>query len=283
MKEGVKRGIAVSITSTILIILLLAGPAQAVILGLTVTDTNVQQGDTTTFTASIEIESGEFLEIDHFTLKLHGPDNIMCKFYPDGTIKQDCEGITINKLSGPDYTYGYGYGYGYPEGEFEFEIILDTTYYRAGTYATSLIMEADKEYKQDGEPITIIPTLPLTQLEGCSIRAEGTTLTLTGPPLKEFDDPKINFHIPLGNADQGTGALTAQNKNQRVAFDFKIVGIQSNTPLEAKILVQGPCKLKKDHTLTEATITYHKITNTIDVIGTDIIVMDMDITFSKRC
>jgi len=280
-KEGIKRGIAVTLTFLILIILLLAGPANAVIVSLDVQDTTVEKGSLMHFEAGVEVESGEFLQADYFVLRLIGPETIECKFQVNGTPISGCNGITIQKIASPNLS---GYGYGFEPGEFMFNIALDTSYYSLGKYETYLQVVKGTEplFQERGEDVHIkSPPVP-GGLAGCSIRAEGGNLVVE-TPFEEFGKGKINFHIPLGNANNGKGSLTAQKGRERISYKFDIDDVTDNTQTYATIQVTGELKIdggpKKQET---AEIYYDKIANTISV-SNNLDIQDMKITFKKWC
>jgi len=96
----------------IILLLVLAGPAQGFTLNLLVNFTEPEQGNTITFTAEIDIGQGERLPIDYLTLTIDGGEKQLCEFTPDGKIKQTCKGlISIERISSTTYGYGYNYGY----------------------------------------------------------------------------------------------------------------------------------------------------------------------------
>lgn len=277
MKEGVKRGLAVGITFLILFTLMLAGPAEAVILGLSVDDTNVAKGELINFQASAEVEAGEFLEVDYFILKLIGPELVDCRFDVNGTPISGCTGLYITKISAPPYGYGYGFG----QGLFKFNITLDTSYFRSGKYETYLQMwVGGMPYQKRGQDIHIRPGAGFDDMEGCSIRAEGGDLFAH---QDGFGEGKINFHIPLGNANNGKGSLTAQKGRQRFSYKFDVINVHENNEFYANITVKGECKVNGQKMQKTAYIYYNKTADTIGVSCSDLNIENMEITFKKRC
>jgi len=96
-------------SAVIILLLIIAGPAKAFDLSLDINNKSPIHGQTITLTAEINIKAGEYLPIDYLTLTLSGPENQICEFYPNGTIKQNCKGITkIERISSTGYGYGYG-------------------------------------------------------------------------------------------------------------------------------------------------------------------------------
>jgi len=157
MKGRQKRGskiIAGVLTLSVLFILVLAGPAEALILDLSIPNDEAGHGQTITFGGSVEIENGEYPNITSLVLRLEGPMNVACSFDVDGNIISGCNGLIIQKLSSPTYNYGYG---GYDPGILEYEFILNTTTYDIGIYNTFLDVLIDEVLSetQPGEDITI--------------------------------------------------------------------------------------------------------------------------------
>jgi|GEM_PF-3485356 len=289
-KEGMKRGIAVLLTIGILIILLLAGPAQAVILGLAIENSNVKKGETIYFQASAEVESGEHLDVSYFTLKLIGPQTdpqtIECTFDVNGNVISGCIGMTITKDSSPP-TNGYGYGY-YVAGKFIFNITLNTADYSTGKYQTFLAIFVDNsQYKEEEEGFVMItPPGPVPQLGGCSIRANDGAVLVGGED--SFKRPNINFHVPLGNANNGKGTFSGQVDRSRISYKFDILNVIENDNTHAKIIVKGTLEVNGSikEKNKEATIYYDKINKEIDLTATtgmNINAENMKITFQKWC
>ena len=153
---------AVLFTALVIGLLVVAGPAQAFSLSLDVDKTRPEKGELVTFTAEINIESGETLPIELLILELNGPEKISCTFDVDGNPLTECRGIKIIKTQDSEYGYGYdynfGYGYGYTEGKLSYSIELDTSYYKIGSYTTKLKVRIDDEiFSQQGSSIKIRP------------------------------------------------------------------------------------------------------------------------------
>ena len=273
MKTKLAAGI---LTVSILIILLLAGPAQAFILGLVIDNPEVDKGEQISFEASVEIESGEVLDIDYLILRLNGPQDVECMFNTDGSIISGCLGMSIQLIESPPYNYGYGF----EEGFLKFMITLDTGYYYAGRYTTSVEMQIGNDLiVQEGEDILIKTTVD--ELEGCSIRAKDGGLFVEG---KEYERDDVNFHIPLGNANNGKGSVTGQVGRDRFSYKFDIIEILENNDDYANILVSGEYRIGTDKDKAEdAVIYFDKINNRISIAGDSIVLNNADITFRKKC
>ncbi len=143
-------------TLVIISILLAAGPAQAFILDMSISNDKPSEGETITFNVSTEVETADDpSDVGSFTLFIvskDAKDIISCTFFPDGTKITACPGINVVQTSSP--TFGYGYGYGF--GTFSYEITLNTTGMNHGVYRTSFVANVDgKELKKEGKKLVI--------------------------------------------------------------------------------------------------------------------------------
>ena len=176
--------IAGIITISIVAILFYTGPASAIKLGLEIPQKLVQSGSLINIMPSVEIESFELAQIDYLEIKLNGPNNknILCKFYPNGSVISGCKDIKIEKINLIDnasnfgYGYGYrytdslGYGYGFSAGFLKYNITIDSDDLSVGNYSTELsVIIGDKTYNFDGDDINIVKKIPPKKLDNrCS-------------------------------------------------------------------------------------------------------------------
>lgn len=145
-------------TAMILALLVVAGPAEAFILDMSLSDDKPAAGESVTFDVSTEVESADApADVSFFTLFIkheNKKDVISCSFTPDGEILSDCPGITIvKKSSAPEFGYGYS---GFGAGKFAFDIILDTTGIKHGAYRTFFVANvAGEEFEKEGKKLII--------------------------------------------------------------------------------------------------------------------------------
>jgi len=106
---------SLSLTALIVFAILLAGPASAVKVGFIGFQPVVNQGETTSFLAYVDIETNERIPIQNLTLEITGSsDSVTCVFNVDGTPISGCDNITIVSMNNyVHYGYGYMFGYGY--------------------------------------------------------------------------------------------------------------------------------------------------------------------------
>src|SRR3989344_3598398 len=101
-KEMKRKAYASVITTAIITVIILLGPAHAINLGL----------ENFSTIASINIESNEFFNIKNITLSITGAENRSCVFNASGAQISGCNGISIFPIFIPQNSYGYSYGYG---------------------------------------------------------------------------------------------------------------------------------------------------------------------------
>lgn len=277
-KEGGARLVGGVVAIILLSILIISGPAQAFTTGFSVLNSRVEKGEVISFTASVEIDSGEFLEIEDFVLKLEGPSEVNCKFLPDGSIISGCEGITIRLISSSPYNYGYGFS----EGTFEYEILLDTGGYVVGFYETSLSVFSEGEvFSKPGENI-IIGSDESLGLEKCSIRAKDGALNVEGVDLGNNNE--LSFYLSKGSSGLGQGFLIGQKNRKRVNYDFDVAEIIENGADRAVIRVLGDYRInigaKKQN---EAFIIFDKINDKIRLVSNELELINADVNLKKMC
>ena len=277
--KGVKISAGV-IAVAVIVLFVLAGPANAFILGLTISDSEIVVGDEVSFIASAEIEDGEVIPINAFILDLSNGISITCTFLPDGTKISSCNGISIQKISDANFSFGYGYN-GYTKGILSYNITLNTTHIPAGLYSTKLIAIAGNDrYDFEGGDIRILGEAP--RFESCSVRADDGGLNVGETFFN--GRTKLNFNIPKSNAaTKGKGTLTSQS-GDRFSYKFDVVKILENEDDIVKIQTQGSYKIGRGEDVeTEAVITVDKSLNLINVDSEDFSAQDLLINFIKGC
>ena len=71
------RVISFTVTSFIIGLLILAGPAQGFSLNIDLDDNSPEKGQVIKFDVSVDVEAGEIVNIDELNLKLEGPENVI--------------------------------------------------------------------------------------------------------------------------------------------------------------------------------------------------------------
>ncbi len=277
--------LSVLTTITILLLLIMAGPAQAFTLGLISSDQYVRSGQKTTFVVSAKIASNEKIPITKFSFIIDGPEKVSCDFFPNGTIIAGCNGMTIKQISDIQSFYGHcdGYGYGYNDcftnGTLSYNITSNTKDYKTGIYSTKFITFLDNE--QDGEkagdPLFIVDK---TILAGCSVRANGGSLDNSN----KISRNKLSFSVPLPNAAPSKGSLQAQGNKKRITYSFEIIGALFNDKNNAQILVSGDFRENRNANANQlAVINLDKKNKIVDIAGRDMNINDMTATLIERC
>lgn len=281
-KGGKLKLVSAVITVFIITILIVTGPANAVIIGMTVLDDNVVKGDVASFTASVEIEDGEALDITQLGIDLSGLISTGCTFLPDGTKITSCTGFNITLLSSAPFGYGYGYGYGFTKGTLSYLIEVDTTNYPTGTYNTNILAFTPEQIIQDNGPDIVILAKKIL-LEKCSVRADQGNLTV-GEESFLGNKNKLNFYIPQKDATKGQGSLTAQYDKRRFSYSFDITDIQENNPTRAVILATGEYRINTGEKITQDSVIYlDKVEKTVDIVAPDFSAEDLKISLMKGC
>ena len=280
--------LSVLTTITILLLLIMAGPAQAFTLWLISSDQFVRSGQKTNFFVSAKIESNEKMPITKFSFVLDGSEKISCEFSPNGTIISGCKGMTIKQISdtqmvGYGYCNGYGYGYNdcFTNGTLSFNITANTKNYKTGIYSTKFItfLNNEQDGEKTGDPLFIVDK---TILAGCSVRANGGSLDSEGENKNSRN--KLSFSVPLPNAAPSDGSLQAQGSRKRITYGFEIIGALSNDINNAQILVNGDFRENRNANIRQlAVINLDKKNKVVDVAGKNMNIDDMDATLMERC
>jgi hypothetical protein len=291
MKKRNTKIISVILTLTILGLLLISAPAQAFLLGLSISDKDVNKGDIIDLklTAQAIPEDSEIVSLSlnlSRTEILAGIPEEICNFKADGTIISGCNGIIIDKKDnigyGYAYIHGYGYGYGYGENVLEYDIHLNTSEYYVGTYKTTLVVKTtDNVYNQNGEEITIKLPNP-TILKACSIRAKQGAAIVQNQDFGTNN--KINFYISNMRARNGQGYIMGQKGRTTYSYKFVVDKIIENDKTHAIIEVSGKYKVGIGKQMTEKSIViFDKKNNQLDVIGKNLNIEYMDVSFKDSC
>ena len=89
---------SVVITSIVIILLIASGPAQALTLGINISDSEYTRGQTINLLLSADITKDEFTNIQKFTFTLKGTNTFDCEFDLNGTELSSCPGIIIENI-----------------------------------------------------------------------------------------------------------------------------------------------------------------------------------------
>ncbi len=281
-KRGLKI-IAASVTVGIIVMIIMLSPANAFILGFTVSDNNVVSGEVINFQVSAEVEAGEVLNITHFVLMLTGPEAISCLFTPNGTEISGCDGIEIEQIEDTNFGYGYGYGYGYGflQGFLKYNITVNSGILDIGEYIAKLIANIDEDDVISQE-LEITIESGLEPLEGCSIRARDGGVDYQN---LSFNNKKSKFsvNVPLKNANKGQGSFGAQG-DERISYKFRVKNVGKDGNSSVVFDVSGTFRNhEKDKISLDAKIIYDKITDSVDIMSSEFNVNDLDVGFVRGC
>lgn len=158
------------ITAFVIALLILAGPANAFIIGLNgFSISNPEKGQEISTTATIEINSNERMPLPNPAgVFIDGESKCNFEVNADET---NCTGVNVKLISdttsyGQGYGFGYGYGYGYgyhngfSNGIFTYNITINTDYFSVGEHTIQLRVNARSDeiqrmYYSDKQIITI--------------------------------------------------------------------------------------------------------------------------------
>ncbi len=170
-KKHASKIVASVITLSIITLLILAGPAGALVLNLdNFSNSNPTQGTSVSSSFTITINSNERMGFPNpIGIFMDGSSSALCSFSVDGS-SSDCasKGITVSLVSSStDYGYGWGYGYGYSygygyqngysKGILTYQITLDTNQFSVGTHSIKLMVNTGDShiYSSNEKQITI--------------------------------------------------------------------------------------------------------------------------------
>ena len=266
----------------VLSLLIFSGPAEAYILSLTGTNTDVLQGEKINFIATVDNQMNNEAPINYITLKLTGDKTYSCDFDIQGLPinENDCKGITIVPLSNNSGSCSYGYnGYGYSGTcNLKFNITLDSNKFGFGEYETKLIVKTTKSIEETLGPIISI-SKKLDNI--CSIRAKDGQLIFNN---KIYSNVKTNFFIPYDGKIKGEGYISAERGKERFLYKFKVTKLLENTANVSKVEISGYYKLGMGPFNGEkAILTYDRKHNTVTITGNKLYVAHLEINFRRGC
>lgn len=165
-----KNLFSIALTLSLIVLLILAGPIQALTFSLSsFSNNNLLKGAKTSTIATININSNERVLLNPVSLTLNGIEACSFNAY-NAEVVSGCSGITIDLLENNSATFGYGYGYayGYPfgygynqgfnDGRFSYNITLDTSSFSAGDYTMQLFVNVTNSsvYASDSQTLTVV-------------------------------------------------------------------------------------------------------------------------------
>lgn len=164
MKNAKKHIIISAFTIAVITVLILAGPAAAINVGINNLLGAYKQGDKIDFSVTVDInkdKTGELLPIEYTDVTITNPDGTTdtCKIINNKV--EGCGFLSISSITksndlgygygygygydgnaGKNLGYGYGYGYGSSSGNVIYNLVLDTTEKAKGEYSAKAIVYA---------------------------------------------------------------------------------------------------------------------------------------------
>ncbi len=231
----VKKIYAVFITAAVLVLLLVAGPANALTLGFSSpSDSTPTKGDIISFVVSMDLNTNEIFPVKGLAVGLSSfPEDDLagiCFFDADGNIVDEIGGeevecdsdifLDIERIRKPlggygygygyaffhgydyffdNFGYGYGYGYGEDAGFYEYNVTVDTSTLDVGNYSRLFIV-----YPRDLEDID-------SEDDVFSEESEPDIEVLAVPPAPVADTPPTSggaiFEPPVVNTTPSTSPI----------------------------------------------------------------------------
>ncbi len=277
MKTFYVKALAGFLSFTIIAMIVMAGPAESFVLGLTISDSVIDQGESVEFGVEAEVENADmYMNIQEFRLDLAGPIPYSCRFNPDGVLLSPCPGVSIQKIQSPAYQYGYGF---FP-GVLKFKVTLDTGYLVPDTYQVTLAtVLPDEEILTEQKEINIVQGNE--EIFSCSLRADEGNAKFEGASLNTKN--KASLYTGGEKSAMSEGSITSTKGQTRIIYDFRVtraipVGSDKVVFYTTGDISEG----RERNTQSEnARIIYNAATSTIDVVGDDYQVTGMDVKFAR--
>lgn len=221
----------------VVVLLLMAGPAEGLSLKLGVNNVKPEKGDLVTFNAEVEITNSEFLSLEKLVLEMDGPEDVSCAFDVDGVALDGCKNIRITKTGESSSLYGYHYGYGYGVGKLVYKIEIDTSGLDTGSYSTSLKVKSSNQiYSIAGKEISVKsssskssggrevcrPEWSCSEWSGCSNGMQFRTCYRSLDYCQTEPQPaesRICLSEDLGKAVLSTASVIPEEKESVVSVD----------------------------------------------------------------
>lgn len=260
MHSASKPYISVMITFFVIAILLISGPAQAVILDIQSLPTEAKAGDIISFIFRIDIDPHERIPLNQLILDIDGTE---CNYYINGTLlpgsPQACNAFTLAETNQAPYTYGYGYasdamtsqqqyyGYGYGYGysstatDMTYSVTWDTGSYTQGAHTiqiSAISNSTNENHQYDSIIKTVTLTIPQGSASGASNR-ETSTATLNMTESAKLEVKSIIIPHIMHPSVQETIRITIKNNGEVTYSTTSTVEILSQTKTKTQEIDAG--------------------------------------------
>jgi hypothetical protein len=272
MKSIIKI-ISLAISFSILIILVLSGPAQAFILNFSLSPF-VNRGDIQTISISAEVQQGESLDIKNFTLSLSGPKTESCSFSINATPLSNCTNIKVNRVDQSNFSYGYAIS----NITLEYNASINSSLLPNGTYDARLTAALPDKTVETHQQFVILNSSE-KGIESCSIRAKDGSAILNKNNFGNINE--FTAYVPLKEALDGQGGITLDYDRNHASFKFDIKKAYPMDDNTTVFKASGILSMDKKEIFQEATIIYYKNTDKLDVNAQNLTIKGMSISFKK--
>jgi hypothetical protein len=265
------------ILTSIIFLLLNTGPAKAFITNLEISENYIEQKEPIKINAIIQTHSNQDQEIDYFILKIEGPISFECKFKEDSTPIDNCPEISIIKTESTQNNYGYAT----INKTTKYNITIDSSYLCSGKYKTSILIKTQNTISRGSDiEYTILGTEQENPEQYTnSIRAKNGILKLNN---QDYPNPFLSFYLPLNNAKNGEGAISAQKNRERIQYKFDTTKILRNNENFIEIQANGYYQINRNKKQEEESlICIDKRRNKVAITGPKINAINLDIYFKE--
>lgn len=258
--------VSIAITVSIVLMLILSGPAGAVTLGISLDNTVPTKGDSIKFTVTATINDPDtYVPIDNFSLSITGVTTKELLFSTDGTpISSGITVVPINAPSANEYgfgdrngndsnsgvqSFGYGYGYGSNNGAgggeviYTYDITLDTSILNTGSHGATLKLNTGENVK----PSFSSPSVSFT-VAGVSSSSGGsgtypTTTTTTETETTDTEtttETTVTETQSVSNVADGATLPVSFTKTDVTDIEITVKNAASNVEVTVKKLLTKP-------------------------------------------
>lgn len=265
--------VSVAITVTIVLMLILSGPANAVRMEVSVDNNKPTQGEEITFVVTANIAgTDKYVPMDNFSLLLskEGSPVRNVVFAKNGTILSNSTGISIVPIEKPssseygygdgramddrygygygtNYSFGYGYGYAANNGAggstlvYEYNVTIDTSSFDTGEYDAQVMLNTGNDVKSSFESLETSFTISGKEADISEfVESNGKVNTTFNVVSAEGN---VNLTVPNGTIalDSGGNALnTSISIGTTSANSTMTLALSSSESIVGKVVELGP-------------------------------------------
>ncbi|MDK2940040.1 MAG: hypothetical protein PWQ51_2205 [Methanolobus sp.] len=264
---------SVAVTVTIVLMLILSGPATALNMGISINNTTPAQGEEITFTVTANITGiDKYVPMQNFSLALSKDGSVVRNvvFSPDGTILSGGSDVTIVSISAPsssdygfgngtalDDQYGYGYGYAYAFGYgygyaanngagggtlvYSYNITVNTTSFDTGDYSAQVLLNTGNPAKSNFSSISTDFTIEPKPADISSyVEPDGTVNTTFSITSASGNVTLIVANGTVAKNSEGNALNTSITVGTTTANSTMTLALSGSDSVVGKVVKLGP-------------------------------------------